>query len=148
MHNYSSAKLVSLNVRGLNTPERRSQALLSTCKLRADIVLLQEIHFKTDSVPKLSNSYYPSATHATYRGTKTKGVSILIAKHCPFQISDSLSDVDGRFLFIKGSLHGKRITLANISAPTSNKFPSEMLYKNLQTFKKEPCYWVEILMSH
>lgn len=126
-HHNGSSKIVSLNVRGLNTHEKRLQILLSMRKLRADIVLLQETHFKTGSTIKLLNSYYPSATHATSKENKTKGVSILLTKHCPFQITDSLSDVDGRFLFLKGLLYGKRLTLANIYAPNVKQVP---LFRN------------------
>lgn len=54
---------------------------------------------------------------------KSKGVSILISKHCPFQVSEVQKDIQGRYLFIKGTLHGKPITIANIYAPNSQQVP-------------------------
>lgn len=122
-HHNATTKLVSLNARGLNVPEKRTQVLLSMHKLKADIIYVQETHFKTDSIPKFSDLRYPTAFHATNKQSKTKGVSILISKQCPLIIKDTLADEDGRFLFVKGSLFGKPLTLANIYAPNIKQVP-------------------------
>lgn len=116
-------KLVSLNARGLNTPEKRSKLLLNISRSKADIVFVQETHFRSDAIPKLRNPYYPTVYHASNPLHKSKGVSILIAKRCPFQITDTLVDQKGRYLFLKGSLFGKTITLANIYAPNIRQVP-------------------------
>lgn len=79
-------KIISLNARGLNVPEKRIQPA------KADIVFVQETHFRADSTPKLYNHNFPAVHHATNPCSKSKGVSILIAKHCPFQMSESLAD--------------------------------------------------------
>lgn len=121
--NIPTLKIVSLNTKGLNTPEKRSKLLLTMHRLHANIVLLQETHFRSDNTPKLSNAYFPTALHATNPKTKTKGVSILIAKNCPFTITDSITDPDGRYLFLKGSIHNKTVTLANIYAPNKHQVP-------------------------
>lgn len=113
----NGTKIASLNVQGLNVPEKRSQILQSMHNIKADIMFLQETHFKANCVPKLSNPHFPAALHATNMESKAKGVSVLFSKNCPFQIADSLLDEEGRFLFIKGSLLGKHLTLANIYAP-------------------------------
>lgn len=47
---YLKLKLYSLNVRGLNTPEKRSQLLSSLQREKPQVVLLQETHFRTDNV--------------------------------------------------------------------------------------------------
>lgn len=112
-------EILSLNIRGLNIPERRSQLLLSLQKNKADIIFLQETHFKTSSIPKLSNYRYPTFFHATNKSAKSKGVSILLAKNCPFHIKDTCIDTEARYLFVKGTLYGRRITLANIYAPNT-----------------------------
>lgn len=114
-------KIISLNARGLNIPERRSQLLLTMQRSKADIIFLQETHFRTDAIPKLQNQYYPTTFHATSQTSKSKGVSILLSKHWPLQLTDTLTDVEGRYLFIKGVLFGKKITFANIYAPNSHQ---------------------------
>lgn len=138
-------KLISLNIWGLNIPEKRTQLLSSMHKNKADI-FLQETHFKTNFIPKPTNSRYPTSFHATNPSSKSKGVSILFANNCPFQISDTCRDPEGRYLFLKGSLHGKPITLANIYVP--NKLHSlNQPYKHYPIFKKAFWFWEAILMS-
>lgn len=114
-------KIISLNARGLNIPERLSQLLHVMHRNKADIIFIQETHFRTDAIPKLQNHYYPTAFHATTPTSKSKGVSILLAKNCPFQLAGTLADEEGRYLFLKGSLLGRKITLANIYAPNSHQ---------------------------
>lgn len=55
--------------------------------------------------------------HASNDESKTKGAAILIAKNCPLQVSEVKRDANGRSLFLKGTLHNKPITLANLYAP-------------------------------
>lgn len=86
-HN-ATAKIISVNAKGLNIPEKRSQVLHSMYKLKADIVFIQETDFKTDNVPKFLNHHFPTVIHATNKDSKTKGVSIFFSKNCPFQITD------------------------------------------------------------
>lgn len=114
-------KLLSINIRGLNTPEKRSHLLHSLKQAKIHIALIQETHFRTDSTPKLHNSHFPMTFHATNSEAKSKGVSILFAKHCPFQVTDVQRDPLGRFLFIKGNIHQKTFTIANIYAPNSGQ---------------------------
>lgn len=45
--------VLSYNIKGLNTPEKRSLVLQEVKKLKADIVFLLEIHFRADSIPRL-----------------------------------------------------------------------------------------------
>ena len=110
-------KLYSLNTKGLNIPEKRSKLLLLLKKSGSDIIFLQETHFKTDNYTIFTDKYFPHILHATNSDSKSKGVSILISKHCPIQILDTKVDREGRFLFIKGTLYNQSVTLANIYAP-------------------------------
>lgn len=114
-------KCLSLNVKGLNLPEKRSQVLSSLTTHRAHFIFLQETHFRSDAIPKLSNHIYRTAFHSTNPESKTKGVSILVSKNANFQISDSLVDPDGRYIFLKGSYASTPITLANIYCPNDHQ---------------------------
>lgn len=116
-----SLKLYSINIRGLNTPEKRSQLLTSLKHSKAHIVLIQETHFRTDSIPKLQNRYFPTSIHASNIEAKSKGVTTLISNQCPFLITDTLKDPLGRYLFIKGTLHQLPYTIANIYAPNKGQ---------------------------
>lgn len=80
-------------------------------------IFLQETHFKTGSIPRLANKRSPEVYHATCADSKTKGVSILLAKSLLFHQTDQLLDSEGRFLFLKG----KPITLVIIYCPNSKR---------------------------
>lgn len=71
--------IVSLNAKVLNIPEKRRMLLHDMRRLRADIVLLQETHFRDDKLPILKNKYYPMVYHSSYANAKSRGDSILIA---------------------------------------------------------------------
>lgn len=113
-------KCLSLNAKGLNLPEKKSQVMTSLTKHKAHFIYLQETNFRSDSIPKLSNHMYNSAFHSTNPDSKTKGVSILVSKHADFQLCDSLIDLGGRFIFLKGTYASKPITLANIYCPNEH----------------------------
>lgn len=117
MQQQLTLKCLSLNVKGLN----RSQVLLALTKHRAHFLLLQETHFRTDTIPKLTNHIYNKALHSTNSEAKTKGVSILISKFADFQLSDSRIDPEGRYIFIKGMYASKPITLANVYCPKEHQ---------------------------
>lgn len=78
-----SLKLLS---KGLNIPEKRTNFLNEFQKQRANIICIQETHFKVDKIPKLKNRRFPLTFHAGNPEGKTKGVSILISKQTPFQL--------------------------------------------------------------
>lgn len=112
----------SLNMRGLNIPEKRFKLLYMLQKSKIQIAFIQETHFRSDSVPKLFNHYFPTVYLASTDSYKTKGVAILISKNCPIKISDIKKDSNGRFLFLKGTLHNRSITLANICPQQTTGF--------------------------
>lgn len=116
-----SLKCLSLNVKGLNIPEKRSQVLSALTKHKAHFLLLQETHFCTKHTPKLTNHIYKHTLHSTNPTSKTKVVSILISKHADFQLTDSLVDHEGRYIFVKGTYASKPITIANVYCPNEHQ---------------------------
>lgn len=130
-------KLLSLNAKGLNIPEKRSQVLASMRSMRANIVFLQETHFCSKAVPKLTNNFFPYSYHATSPISKTKGVSILLYKNIPFHVTDTLINDQVRYIFLKGTLKDKPITLANIYSPNTSQVPFfRTIMQHLSTFQK------------
>lgn len=87
----------------------------------AHIIFFQETHFMTDSIPKLADRFYTDVYHVTVPDSKTKVVSIVLSNNQEFSILDTLEDPEGRFLFLKGVLGGKTLTLANIYGPNLRK---------------------------
>lgn len=50
-----------------------------------------------------------------------KGVSFVISKYLPLQITDSIVDEDGRYIFLKCSHWDKPLILANIYSPNKSQ---------------------------
>lgn len=115
--------LISHNVNGLNIPEKRTKTLKELKKIIPSIVFLQGTHFKSEHIPKFKDNVFTDMYHATSPLAKTKGVSILINKHCPFQLQQQLIDPEGRYLFLKGDWAGSPITLANVYFPNTAPIP-------------------------
>lgn len=80
-------------------------------------VLLQETHFKTHQVPRLTDSTFTRAFHATNDLSKSKGVSILVNKDSPFELMEQMVDPKGRFLILKGKYEGTPITIRTVYFP-------------------------------
>lgn len=81
-------------------------------KGKPQFVFLQETHFRTNQIPKLTNSFFIEAHHATNDVAKTKGVSILISKEAPFTLTDRLVDPEGRYVFLKGTYRDRTIHIS------------------------------------
>uniref|UniRef100_A0A8C5WF74 exodeoxyribonuclease III n=1 Tax=Leptobrachium leishanense TaxID=445787 RepID=A0A8C5WF74_9ANUR len=110
-------RFISLNVRGLNIPQKRRKALTDLHRQGGDIVFLQETHFRADAAPSLSSRFYSQSFYSIYDASKARGVAILLARHIPFTVIHQQQDANGRFLFVKGTLGNQKITLANIYLP-------------------------------
>lgn len=111
--------VISHNVRGLNTLEKRVSLLRELHKTKPAVVFLQETHFKTGTAPKITDKHYTQVFHATNPTSKSKGVSILIHKNAVIIISQRQADTEGRYSFFKGHWGGTPITLANVYFPNA-----------------------------
>ena len=105
----STINLLTWNCHGLGHAIKRKK-ILCACKEKADIVLLQETHL-CDAEHDWVGQVYFSSFKSNNRGT-----AILINKHVPFIFDKNISDPEGRFILITGSLYGQPITILNIYA--------------------------------
>lgn len=112
--------IVSLNVKGLNSPQKRRLALNYFHKIRAHIAAVQETHFKAADPPQFTDSRYPHCYTAN-GPTKKAGVAILISQHCQFSLSSQHADPEGRFLILVGKLEEVEVTIASYYAPNSGQ---------------------------
>lgn len=127
----------TLNVRGFNVPEKRSQVLYHMHKRRVHVLFLQETHFKTDHVPVLSTKYYSSWHHSTNPLTKARGVSIGIHKSLPHTLLAEESDPGGRYVFLKLSICNNVFTFANLYLPNQNQaLACRTILKRLEDFSE------------
>lgn len=106
-------------MRGLNIPQKRTQLLRHLGRERPAFVFFQEPHFKANSIPKLTDSYFTKAYHATSAESKTKGVSILIGKNSGFELTQQLADPEGQYLLLNGTIGKLPVTLASVYFPNT-----------------------------
>lgn len=119
--------LASFNCRGFNVPEKRSQILYHFHKMRSNILLLQEAHFSTGSIPALLDQYYQTWFHSSYPHAKSKGVSIAFHKSIDPEVLDSLIEEAGHLIFLKLKLNNFLFTVANIHNLNQARFLSSTL---------------------
>lgn len=62
--NISQFKMISYNVKGLGTPEKRSAIFRELRNLKAQIVFLQETHFQKGTYPRIPDKRYNKIYHA------------------------------------------------------------------------------------
>lgn len=82
---------------------------------------MQETHFTPHSMPRLPIHLYNQWFHSTSPTSKSKGTTFGINKTCPFQLTDSKIDLQGRYVFFKGKIVGKVYKFATIYSPNANQ---------------------------
>ncbi|CAH2328529.1 Serine threonine- kinase N2 [Pelobates cultripes] len=121
---------VSYNVKGLNSPTKRSLLFQTLRQQHIDIACIQETHFKSSTEPKLYAKHYPTQFHAR-SANKTKGVSILISRDIALEVQSQYIDPQGRFIILVGLFNATQYTLVTAYFPNSDS--TNFLNKLLQT---------------
>lgn len=111
--------IISLNVQGLNVPQKRTKAFRSFQAKKAHIVCLQETHFTNNSTPTFFSSSYPQVFTAS---ADTKQCGTLVAFHhsTPFTIH---AEIKGCYLILTGYVLGIAITVVSYHAPNKKPIP-------------------------
>uniref|UniRef100_A0A8C5PEB2 Reverse transcriptase domain-containing protein n=1 Tax=Leptobrachium leishanense TaxID=445787 RepID=A0A8C5PEB2_9ANUR len=134
-------RLTSYNVRGLNTPEKRSKLFRELRSMRTSVALLQETHFRLGSTQALQHPDYPLGYFGSYSEGKSRGVAILISRLIPFEVEDTLTDPSGRYIFVKGRIAGTFYTFASIYLPNTAQHRSlQRILTSLRDFQKGCLY--------
>lgn len=116
-----SIKVLSLNAKGLNTPEEWRMLLHDLKSSCVDVAFIQEMHFLSDRLPFLQNSYFPWTYHSTNPTSESKGVSILLSIKLPWHCQAVLGNPERRFVFLKGLVGEVQLTLATLYAPNDHQ---------------------------
>lgn len=112
-----------VNVRGLNNPVKRRRVISYVVKSGADVVLLQEMHVKDRQRHPLPHHKFP-AFYSAAGSSKSRGVSILVAKHVPFNARDVLFDPKGRYVMVKGTIELRQSPLPQSTPLIPVRWPS------------------------
>lgn len=112
-------RLCTWNVRGIHSPIKRRKVLTCLRKDGVDIAMLQETHLSDVEHVKLQQGLFGQVFFSSFT-TKSRGVALLIRKNLPFKMSDYIKDQRGRYVIIKGILHGQNIVLMNVYFPPAH----------------------------
>ena len=123
----------TLNVRGLNSKEKRCIVYSWIKKNSYHICMLQETYCTQANNVKFKKGWRGDIIHSCTNSTHSRGVSILLSKKINYTVINLHSDNDGRILLVNLEICNKGYTLVNIYAPTAVSEPINF-FKKLREF--------------
>ena len=118
-----SHKLLTLNVRGLNSSRKRRQVFRRLHLQRSDIIFLQETYSSTGTI-KRWEAEWGGKVVASHGTTHSKGVMVLFKPNLNVTINKTLADKNGRYVLAETSIDETNIVFVNINAPND---PSQQI---------------------
>ena len=108
--------IITLNVNGLNAPNRRHTLAEWIQKQDPYICCLQETHFRPRDTYRLKVRGWKKIFHAN-GNRKKAGVAILISDKIDFKIKTITRDKEGHYIMINGSIQEEDITIVKFMQP-------------------------------
>uniref|UniRef100_A0A803K986 exodeoxyribonuclease III n=1 Tax=Xenopus tropicalis TaxID=8364 RepID=A0A803K986_XENTR len=112
----ATLKVLSWNVRGLGNAIKRRLVLDFIRRTNPQIIMLQETHLIGSKILALKRPWIGATYHSLY-SSYSRGVSILVCKTCPFVTETIISDRDGKYIILHGTIQGKKVTIVNVYIP-------------------------------
>lgn len=109
-------RFITWNVKGMNNPNKRSKVYSHLRHLRAEIIFLQETHLRVADQTRRRKSWIGQVFHSSFN-SKARGVAILIDKKMQFSATNVISDPQGRYVIVVGTLFNTPVLLVNVYAP-------------------------------
>lgn len=116
MHNLN---IISVNVRGLNSNEKRNKFYIWLEQNRFDVVLLQETHFIDKYKENYDSRWNSNCIHSFSDSPYSRGVSILFRKELNVDIINEHKSDDARKLLVNVKIDDTLITFVNVHAPNT-----------------------------
>ena len=109
-------KLLSLNVRGIRSPEKRKGLLIWLNKQTADIIYLQET-YSSKEIENTRRTQWNGKMFLAHGANHSCGVMTLVRNDLVFEEDSCVCDQNGRFIILNATVQGAKYVLANIYAP-------------------------------
>lgn len=106
--------IINWNVRGLNSPIKRTR-VLEFLRHSASIALLQETHLRLEDVPRFQYRHFKVIANSCAT-TKSKGVLIMVDR-CLHITVDHVEDNGGRFVLATCNINNTKLLLSSVYAP-------------------------------
>ena len=112
-------KLLSINVRGIDSPNKSDLFLHELARLNYDIFLLQETHvFRKQRAETIAKKWGGKCFWSFGTG-KSAGVVLFTSPNFSGQVSWFQHDIDGRILIAMVSIHSRNFNIVNFYAPNT-----------------------------
>lgn len=108
------------------TSKRRKYSVLKRDK--TDVIFLQETYLADNGHIRLKKDWIGQVYYSSYK-PHSRGTCILLNKNLLFILEKTITDPNGRFVLIIGTIHGTPVTLLNVYAPNIDEpsFISDMV---------------------
>lgn len=107
------------NVRGLNSPVKRTKCLEFLKRKKISIALIQETHLRTTDIHRFQNRFYKCIAHSSATN-RTKGVAILFNRKLGVKVEKTGSDDVGRLAHVCCTINSTKVCLASIYGPNTH----------------------------
>jgi exonuclease III len=115
----SNLKIRSLNVRGLQTKQKRDLVFTELSKYKYDIILLQETHSTALEERPYKIKWGPN-TFFSHGESNSRGVCTIVPQTFPGKCELYYTDLEGRLLIVKITIGDTDYYVCNVYMPTSN----------------------------
>uniref|UniRef100_A0A8C6SN61 exodeoxyribonuclease III n=1 Tax=Neogobius melanostomus TaxID=47308 RepID=A0A8C6SN61_9GOBI len=114
--------VLSLNARGLNSPQKRASVLDLLHRKNIHFAFIQESHFQEANTHRFSNKHYEVTASSCFT-KKSKGVLIAIRRNLHYINLGAGGSGDGRITYCKIVYNGIKIALICVYAPNNFEKP-------------------------
>lgn len=136
-----AVNLLSINAKCLNTPFKRAMLWKEARACNADIICVQETHFKQSSPIRLRHRSFPHIYIASSE-KKRAGVLVAVRDSLAFQLHHSHVDPGGRFIILICDIDNIRCTIVNVYAPNTRQISFlNRLRKRVGKIKQGMAIW-------
>lgn len=129
---------ISVNVRGLNTDEKRKKIYSWLYEKKIDIALLQETHFVQKYECKYNTGWKGKTFHAYSDSVFSRGVTILFRENLDIKVMNFKKSLDGRKMLLNVDINGEIFSIINVYAPNilNNR---HIFFTKLKSFIEKNC---------
>lgn len=113
-------KILSFNVKGLNSPYKRSLMWSEAISQARDIICIQETHLRKDNPPNVSHKAFP---HIHFANAKKKQKGVLIAIRVTVSYNQLFIELDpgGSYIILGAEINNRSFTIVNLYAPITRQ---------------------------
>jgi exonuclease III len=131
--NKQAIELISLNTNGLRE-DRKRIGLFNWLKKfhKADdkIVLLQETHADTANEELWKTDWGHKNIIFAHGNNRSRGVAIILPKNYEYNINDTVTDPDGRYIALDITIDDNKLWILNCYAPTTSEPIAQLSWLN------------------